>query len=82
MRTISFGWIGVGVRQSCQWYDRCDEGLRWCDQMGFLGLTNGFGHCSTNELDLGFSGLSGVSFWVPISLLSLSLSAHLSLEIL
>ena len=31
---------------------------------GFLGLTNGFGHCSTNELGLGFSGLSGVGFWV------------------
>ena len=57
-RTIGFGWIGAGVRRSRRWFDWCNEGLRWCDRMGFLGLTNGFGHCSTNELGLGFSGFS------------------------
>ena len=77
MRTIGFGWIGAGVRQSCRWCDQRDEGLRWCDRMGFLGLTNGFsefdwmGFLDAIEwvwrmgfLGLGFSGLSGVGFWV------------------
>ena len=75
-RTIGFGWIGAGVRQSCRWCDQRDEGLRWCDRMGFLGLTNGFfgfdwmGFLGAIEwvwrmgfLGLGFSGLSGVGFW-------------------
>ena len=43
--------------------------------MGFLGLTNGFGHCSMNELGLGFSGFVGVGFWVRSLSLSLSLCA-------
>ena len=43
--------------------------------MGFLGLTNGFGHCSTNELSLGFFGFVGVGFWVGLFFLSLSLRA-------
>ena len=34
--------IGFGVRQSRRWCDQRDEGLRWCDRMGFLGLKNGF----------------------------------------
>ena len=73
---IGFGWIGAGVQRSHRWCDRHNEGLRWCDRMGFLGLTNGFGHCSTNELGLGFSGFVGVGFWVR-SLLPLSLSLSL-----
>ena len=87
MRTIGFGWIGAGVRRSRRWCDRRDEGLRWCDRMGFLGLTNGFGHCSTNELGLGFSGFLGVGFWVrrsqflgSVSSSSLSLSLSLCLR--
>ena len=96
-RTIGFGWISAGVRRSRRCCDWCDDGLRWCNRMGFLGLTNGFGHCSTNKLGLWFSGLIRVCFWVrrsrflgssesvsgfAISLLSLSLSARLSPEIL
>ena len=41
-RTIGFGWIDARVRQSRRWCNWRDEGLRWCDRMGFLGLTNGF----------------------------------------
>ena len=76
-RTIGFGWIGAGVRRSYRWCDQCDEGLRWCDWMGFLGLTNGFSGFDwmgflgaikwvwrMGFLGLGFFGLSGVGFWV------------------
>ena len=62
MRTIGFGWIGAWVRPSRRWCDRRDEGLRWCDWMGFLGAIEWVWRMGF--LGLGFSGLSGVGFWV------------------